>query len=70
MTYVTDRNRLIFVDYFVGFHLVRGLWSAMSRKRTHSLIKKCAGNGAGLQRVQLPPGNRFVPPGRSNRDVQ
>src|SRR5262249_61316239 len=30
------------------------------------LTKKCAVKGAGLQRVQLPPGNWFVPPG-SNR---
>jgi len=26
-------------------------------------VKKCAVKGAGLQRVQLPPGNWFVPPG-------
>jgi len=31
------------------------------------LTKKCAVKGAGLQRVQLPPGNWFVPPG-SNRN--
>ena len=31
-----------------------------------SLAKKCAVKGAGLQRVQLPPGNWFAPPG-SNR---
>src|SRR5450755_97818 len=30
------------------------------------LAKKCAVKGAGLQRVQLPPGNWFAPPG-SNR---
>src|SRR5215467_8649151 len=27
------------------------------------LAKKCAVKGAGLQRVQLPPGNWFAPPG-------
>ena len=31
------------------------------------LAKKCAVKGAGLQRVQLPPGNWFAPPG-SNRN--
>ena len=30
------------------------------------LAKQCAVKGAGLQRVQLPPGNWFAPPG-SNR---
>jgi hypothetical protein len=30
------------------------------------LLKQCAVKGAGLQRVQLPPGNWFAPPG-SNR---
>jgi len=30
------------------------------------LAYQCAVKGAGLQRVQLPPGNWFVPPG-SNR---
>ena len=35
--------------------------------RPFLLAKKCAVKGAGLQRVQLPPGNWFVPPG-SNRD--
>jgi hypothetical protein len=30
------------------------------------LAKKCAVKGAGLQRVQFPPGNLFAPPG-SNR---
>jgi hypothetical protein len=29
-----------------------------------SLTEKCAVKGAGLQRVQLPPGNWFAPPGR------
>jgi hypothetical protein len=32
------------------------------------LALKCAVKGAGLQRVQLLPGNWFAPPGRSNRD--
>jgi hypothetical protein len=27
------------------------------------LAKQCAVKGAGLQRVKLPPGNRFAPPG-------
>ena len=31
------------------------------------MLKQCAVKGAGLQRVQLPPGNWFAPPG-SNRD--
>ena len=31
------------------------------------LTKECAVKGAGLQRVQLPPGNWFAPPG-SNRN--
>jgi hypothetical protein len=31
------------------------------------LARKCAVKGAGLQRVQLPPGNWFAPPG-SNRN--
>ena len=36
-------------------------------KRQLSLLaKQCAVKGAGLQRVQLPPGNWFAPPG-SNR---
>jgi hypothetical protein len=30
------------------------------------LAKQCAVKGAGLQRVQIPPGNLFAPPG-SNR---
>ena len=29
------------------------------------LVKKCAVKGAGLQRVQLPPGNWFAPPGNN-----
>jgi hypothetical protein len=31
------------------------------------LAKQCAVKDARLQRVQLPPGNWFAPPGRSNR---
>ena len=34
--------------------------------REELLAKKCAVKGAGLQRVKLPPGNWFAPPG-SNR---
>ena len=33
---------------------------------TAQLAKQCAVKGAGLQRVKLPPGNWFAPPG-SNR---
>ncbi len=33
---------------------------------SHSqLAKQCAVKGAGLQRVQLPPGNWFAPPGNN-----
>jgi len=32
-----------------------------------NLSKQCAVKGAGLQRVRLPPGNWFAPPG-SNRN--
>jgi len=32
------------------------------------LAKQCAVRGAGLQRVQLPPGNWFVPPGSNRND--
>ena len=37
-----------------------------SRAQTLQLTKQCAVKGAGLQRVQLPRGNWFAPPG-SNR---
>ena len=43
------------------------LQEQFSRDVTPSLLsKQCAVKGAGLQRVQLPPGNWFAPPG-SNR---
>ena len=32
------------------------------------MVKKCAVKGAGLQRVQLPPGNWFAPPGSNRND--
>ena len=40
--------------------------SASNRPGGRLLRMTCAVKGAGLQRVQLPPGNWFVPPG-SNR---
>jgi len=44
-----------------------GIYGAVFHWLNSYLVKKCAVKGAGLQRVKLPPGNWFAPPG-SNRN--
>ena len=48
-------------------HLCTLIFWACPAYGYEQLAKKCAVKGAGLQRVQFPPGNWFAPPG-SNRN--